>query len=315
MLDFARRGNPGRGACCLPRGCRPHSHRPRMAEPRDVFLEANRLRLHLLEWGERGERPPVLLLHGFQEHAHAWDWLAPHLVAAGHQVYALDARGHGDSEWVGRGGYYHFPDYVADVAFVVRHLGGRVALVGHSMGGNVALLYSGTEPARVAALALIEGLGPPDSPVDSAPKRFAGWVTDLERRPGRERRGRPLEQAAARLRHYFPLTEEISLHLARHGTRPTGDDGLVTWKWDPLHATRSPQPFYVAQARTFWERISCPVLYLEGSRSFLSAAALEIEERVAALRAERVTIEGAAHHPHLERAEETARALIGFLGR
>jgi pimeloyl-ACP methyl ester carboxylesterase len=286
-----------------------------MPAPRDVFLTANGLRLHLLEWGEPGQRPPILLLHGFQEHAHAWDWLAPLLVAAGHHVLALDLRGHGDSEWVGRGGYYHFPDYVADVAFVVRQLGGRVTLVGHSMGGNVALLYCGSEPERVASLALIEGLGPPDSPPDSAPKRFAGWIRDLERTPARERRGRPLADAAERLRRFFPLTEEISLHLARHGTRPTGDDGLVTWKWDPLHATRSPQPFYVSQARTFWERIACPVLYLEGSRSYLSAAALEIEERVTALRAERVTIDDAAHHAHLEQPAATARALLGFLDR
>jgi len=288
-----------------------------MGEPRDLFLEANRLRLHLLEWGERGEGPPLLLLHGFQEHAHAWDWLAPRLAAAGHNVFAWDARGHGDSEWIGRGGYYHFPDYAADVAFVVRHLGGRVALVGHSMGGNVALLYAGSEPERVTALALLEGLGPPDSPHDVAPKRFAGWIADLERTAGSERRPRPLADCAARLRRYFPLTEEISLHLARHGTRAAGDaDGdLRAWKWDPLHATRAPQPFYVAQAETFWARITCPVLYLEGSRSYLSAAAFEIEERVAALHAERATIDGAAHHPHLEQPEETARVLLEFLAR
>jgi len=64
-----------------------------MSEPRDVFLEANRLRHHLLEWGS-GERV-VLLLHGFQEHAHAWDFVAPSLAAAGFRVLALDWRGHG----------------------------------------------------------------------------------------------------------------------------------------------------------------------------------------------------------------------------
>src|SRR5689334_17237183 len=103
MLDFPRRGNRGAAGARpvgLPRHGRPRSHRPRVAAPRDVFLTANGLRLHLLEWGEAGQRPPILLLHGFQEHAHAWDWLAPLLVAAGHHVLALDLRGHGDSEWV-----------------------------------------------------------------------------------------------------------------------------------------------------------------------------------------------------------------------
>lgn len=284
-------------------------------EPRELFFEANRLRLHLLEWGEPGSRTPVLLLHGFQEHAHAWDWLAPRLAAAGHHVVALDQRGHGDSEWVGRGGYYHFPDYIADVASVVRRLGGKVVLVGHSMGGNVSLLYSGSEPDRVEKLALIEGLGPPDAPPGVAPKRFAGWIADLERSAASVRRARPLDEMAARLRRYFPLTEEISLHLALHGTVASGEDGLRLWKWDPLHTTRAPQPYWVAQARTFWERITCPVLYLEGSRSYLSAEAFDIDQRLAALRAARVTIDGAAHHPHLERPEETARVLLDFLER
>ncbi|MBM4244220.1 MAG: alpha/beta hydrolase [Deltaproteobacteria bacterium] len=283
--------------------------------PRETFVEANRLRLHLLEWGPcSGDRPPILLLHGFQEHAHAWDRLAPLLARAGRHVVAWDARGHGDSEWIGRGGYYHFADYVADVAFVVRHLGGRVSIVGHSMGGNVTLLYAGTEPARVAAVAVIEGLGPVDTPMDAAPRRHAGWITDIERVARDERRDQTLDEAAAKLRRFFPLPEEIALHLARHGTKPSGADGRVVWKWDPLHATRSPQPFYVAQARTFWARIACPVLYLEGSTNLLSAK-FEIAERLAALDADKVTIEGAAHHPHLEQPEATARVLLDFLDR
>src|SRR5262249_14968784 len=109
------------------------------AVARDRFVTANGLRHHLLEWGERG--PVVVLLHGFLEQAHVWDFAAPALVAAGYHVYALDWRGHGDSEWVGAGGYYHFADYTADLAFVVRALGGRAVLIGHSMGASAALIY------------------------------------------------------------------------------------------------------------------------------------------------------------------------------
>lgn len=283
-----------------------------MSEPRERFVEANRLRHHLLEWGD-GAGVPLLLVHGFQEHAHAWDWIAPRLAAAGHRVFALDWRGHGDSEWIGRGGYYHFADYVADLAAVVRRLGGRVSLVGHSMGGNAALLYTGTEPERVARVAVIEGLGPPDSPPEVAPERFAGWIEDLGRAAAAVRTPLSLDEAAARLQRHFPLGDEVARHLALHGTRPTAANGLRTWKFDPLHSTRAPQPFYVAQARAFWARITCPVLYVEGSRSFLSSAALEIDERVRTLGAGRERIEGAAHHPHLEQPEATARVLLGFL--
>src|SRR6185295_2351622 len=232
----------------------------------DRFLQANRLKLHLLEWGDTG--PVVLLLHGFLEHAHAWDWVAPELAAAGHHVFALDFRGHGDSGRVGAGGYYHFADYTADLAFLVRALGGRAALVGHSMGASAALIYAGTEPERVSALVAVDSLGPPDTLPEAAPDRFAYWIGDLARAEVRGPDADAPADAAARLRERFPrFSPEVAQHMAEHGTRPNGS-GRV-WKFDPLHQTSVPQPFYIAQARAFWRRISCPVLYVEGGESYL----------------------------------------------
>ncbi|HUK62815.1 MAG TPA: alpha/beta hydrolase [Dongiaceae bacterium] len=280
--------------------------------PRDRACIANRLRLHLVEWGERG--PVVLLLHGFLEHARAWDRVAPLLADAGLHVLALDWRGHGDSEWVGAGGYYHFADYVADLAGLVRELGGRAALVAHSMGASAALLYAGTEPERVSALACIDALGPPDSNPDVAPGRFTTWLGDLERVTARERPRFTLEEATSRLlERYVALSPENARHLAEHGTRPDGDARV--WKFDPLHQTTSPQPYYAAQARAFWRRITCPVLYVEGERSPFRLEENDAAERLAILRAARAMIPGAGHHPHLERPAELAAVLIEFLRR
>ena len=61
---------------------------------RDVTVQG--LRFHVLDWGGEG-RTPLLLLHGFTGHAHAWDTLAIALQPHFH-VYALDQRGHGDSD-------------------------------------------------------------------------------------------------------------------------------------------------------------------------------------------------------------------------
>jgi pimeloyl-ACP methyl ester carboxylesterase len=275
----------------------------------DRFLTANRLKLHLLEWGDAGR--VVLLLHGFLEHAHVWDWVAPRLAAGGYHVYALDWRGHGDSQWIGAGGYYHFIDYVADLAGVVRALADRVILVAHSMGGGAGVLYAGTEPERVEALVSIEGLGVPDSDASTAPDRAVGWLQDLERVAARERRPVSLTTAAARLRERSPhLSQAAALHLVEHGTKDV--DGKRLWKFDPLHQTRSPQPMSAAQARAFWQRVSCPVLYVEGSESWLRLPASDVAERLTTLHAGRVTIAGAGHHPHLEQPEELARVLLDF---
>lgn len=280
--------------------------------PRDRFIVSNRLRHHLLEWGESG--PVVMLLHGLLEHARTWDWIAPRLAEAGYHVFAVDWRGHGDSEWVGAGGYYHFADYVADLAGLVRSLGGSVALIAHSMGGGAAVLYAGTEPERVKALVSIEGLGVPDSDPREVPDRFGRWLHDLERAASRPARRMTLDEATARLRERFPqFAEEQLRHMAFWGTKEA--DGLRIWKFDPLHQTRAPQPTYVAQARAFWQRIRCPVLFVRGSDSTLILSAADLEERLSALRAERVSIESCGHHPQLERPAELARALLDFLAR
>ncbi|HJQ85133.1 MAG TPA: alpha/beta hydrolase [Candidatus Binatia bacterium] len=279
---------------------------------RDRFVVANRLRLHLLEWGASG--PTVVLLHGFLEHAHVWDFVAPRLAAAGLHVFALDWRGHGDSEWIGAGGYYHFPDYAADLAGVVRALGGTVALVGHSMGAGGATLYAGTEPERVRALACIDALGPPDMSARDVPSRYATWLADLDRVAARPAGTLTLEEAAARIRIRFPhFSDDVAAHLARHGTRAV--DGARAWKFDPLHQTTAPTPYYVAQARPFWDRIACPVLYVAGEKSFFRLPPDEEADRLAALRAERVVLADVGHHPHLEAPEQLAEVLVAFLGR
>jgi pimeloyl-ACP methyl ester carboxylesterase len=276
----------------------------------------------------------VLLLHGFLEHAHAWDFVAPQLADAGFRVLALDWRGHGDTQWIGAGGYYHFPDYAADLAGVVRALGGRTALVGHSMGAGGAVLYAGTRPSAVTALVCIDALGPPDMRPDDVPRRYESWLADLDKTAARERTALTLADATARIHERFPhFSDAVASHLALHGTREaerpsqhgaagarTGaahqtENGARVWKFDPLHQTTAPTPYYVAQARPFWRRIICPVLYVAGSESPYRLTAEDESDRLTMLRAEHVVMPGVAHHPHLEAPERLAEILITFLRR
>ena len=280
--------------------------------PESRHFESRALRLHYLDWG--GEGPTVVLAHGLLEHAHAWDLFAPLLRDAGFRVVALDWRGHGDSGWVGPGGYYHFSEYVADLAFFVRHLGGAVSLVAHSMGGNVALQYAGTEPDRVRALVNIEGLGPPGADFHTAPEKYATWIGDLERAATRPPRPFTRETAERRLREGFPfLDEDAARHMVEHGTRE-GEGGLL-WKYDPLHRTTAPQPYYAEQAREFWKRIVCPLLYVDGDSGMISETMAVLAERVQAMGAERVTFPGVKHHPHLECPEDLLVPVVEFLRR
>ncbi|MEB2313544.1 MAG: alpha/beta hydrolase [Sorangiineae bacterium] len=274
------------------------------------------LEAHVLEWGAESAAldHTVVLVHGFLDLAWGWEDTVTAGLAERFHVLAPDMRGHGDSARVGAGGYYHFMDYVADLASLIDALGrARVSLVGHSMGGSIAAYLAGAWPERVHRLALLEGLGPPVDELPE-PERVARWIGEWRRARARAPRAyASLEAAAARLRENDPrLGPELALRLAAHGTR-RDPDGLHRFKHDPLHLTRGPYPFRLDVAERFWRRVSCPVLLVEGSESPFRALA-GLDERAACFSSvERVTLEGASHMVQRHRPAELASELARFL--
>jgi pimeloyl-ACP methyl ester carboxylesterase len=105
--------------------------------------------------GAAGARP-FLLVHGLASNARVWDEVAGRLASAGHSVYAVDQRGHGESDEPAGG--YDIGTAVDDLAAISAELGLRdVVVAGHSWGGNIALRLTAGNPALVAALALVDG--------------------------------------------------------------------------------------------------------------------------------------------------------------
>ena len=265
---------------------------------------------HVLEWDAPGDTTFVLV-HGFLDLAYGWHEVAPRLGA---HVIAPDLRGHGDSDWIGPGGYYHYLDYVADLDEVIARLArGRVVVVGHSMGGGVASYWAASRPGRAAALALLEGLGPPDQSESDLPARTAHWIDTWKTARDHTRTIASLDQAAARLRKHDPLLgEELARRLAAEGTREAEAGGLV-WKHDPLHLTMGPYPFRRDHAARYWRAIACPVLVVDGE---LSAPTLPADERAARRAAiprhTHVTLPGAAHMMQRHRPAELAQVLVDF---
>jgi pimeloyl-ACP methyl ester carboxylesterase len=166
----------------------------------------------------------------------------------------------------------------------------------------------------VTAFVCVDALGPPDSDPTQTPHRYAAWLADLDKVAARESAVLTLDEATARLRERFPhFPPDVAAHMARHGTR--GDDGRRTWKFDPLHQTTAPTPYYVAQSHAFWTRIACPVLYVAGAETPYRLPPEDEAMRLEALRAERVVLPGVAHHPQLEAPERLAPVLVDFLRR
>jgi pimeloyl-ACP methyl ester carboxylesterase len=279
------------------------------------------LSLHLLEWeaGPDGDADhTVLLLHGFLDHGGGFRALVDAGLGGRVHVVAPDLRGHGDSDRVGAGGYYHFFDYLADVEGVVEQTArARLSVIGHSMGGMVAGYFVGTFPERVTKLALLEGMGPPATE-DTSPARVRGWLAGWARQAGRAPRRMTLDEAAARLRENDPLLdEEGARREAALATRPSPDGATVEWKHDPLHLTTAPYAFRLEVAERFWAEARCPVLLVEGERSLFRFDEAEAARRRAcftrAPSVERVTLAGAGHMMQRHRPRELAALLVDFL--
>lgn len=288
-----------------------------MPEPKEHSLDVRGLKIHYLEWNSRTEEP-LILVHGFLDHARSW---TPFVAALEEQsskpiwIIAPDCRGHGDSGWVGAGGYYHFPDYLFDLDSLIHALGvPTVTLVGHSMGGTISFLYTGTFPHRVRRLALIEGMGPLGLTFADAPGRMDKWTSEVRNlKQQQHREYSSLEEAAKRLRRGNPrLSPELALQLARWGAKKN-HDGKWVWKFDPLHRTTAPQPFYSGQALAFLRRIQCPVMFINGQRSRQTPRP-DMPERLEAIKRRQVVeIENAGHMVHHDNPERLAEVILGFM--
>lgn len=126
----------------------------RVPTPRLERVDAGGIRLACRVWDDAGAST-VVLIHGNGAHAGWWDPIVPWLVP-GWRVVALDLRGHGESDWA-EPPRYALADYVADVGTVLDALApGPAPLLGHSMGGRVAVQLAATAPGRVRALALLD---------------------------------------------------------------------------------------------------------------------------------------------------------------
>ena len=128
-----------------------------MQGPTSHFYFSQRLRLHYVDWGNEGAEP-LLLVHGGRDHCRNWDWVANELREQYH-IIAPDLRGHGDSQWL-IGGTYTLLDYVYDIAQLIEqmHLS-PVTIIGHSLGGAIALQTAISNTDKVDAVTLIGSAG------------------------------------------------------------------------------------------------------------------------------------------------------------
>jgi pimeloyl-ACP methyl ester carboxylesterase len=287
-------------------------YRPRRV-PREEQVQVRGLAHRVLRFGPASD-DPVVLLHGWLDTADTFQFLVD-AIASDLPFAAFDWRGFGGSEWSDHG--YWFPEYLADLDLLLERLcpAGPARLVGHSMGGNIALIYAGIRPERVRRVVSLEGFGLPRSRPADAPDRYRDWLQQLRESPAFGDYP-DFQELAHRLQRGNPrLVPEIAMFVARAWARPS--PGGVRLAADPAHKLLSPYLYRRDEAEACWNRIAAPALMVLAGRSeFLPRLGEDgtpdyFRRWIPGVRVE--VLPELGHMLHHERPAEVARLVEEFL--
>ncbi|MGQ0749197.1 MAG: alpha/beta fold hydrolase [Betaproteobacteria bacterium] len=275
---------------------------PQAAPHASGFVDTRTGRLHYLDYGT-AEKPAMLCLHGGAAHGHWFDFIAGGFTSRYH-VRALDQRGHGDSAWAVPPAYT-YEDYAGDLAEAVEKLDlDDFALVGHSMGGMVSLLYAATHPGRVAQLVIV------DTTMRMSEDRLAA-MREVGKRPGRDYENLDEFVARFRLRPSGSVpVQRILQHVAKNSARRT-DSGGWRHKFDRNVYAQRPE----LDGIPYWSNITMPALLVKGAKSARISPQVVSEIRARCPHVELAEIAQSDHHVTLDNPSGFVSAVQDFLSR
>jgi len=286
-------------------------------ESRSQWHSIRGLRLHVRSWEAPGSSPaPLVMLHGWMDCSASFQFIVDRLRRSG-SVQAPDWRGFGLSA-SSEADCYWFPDYLADLDRLLDQLSPErpVDLVGHSMGGNVAMLYAGIRPERVRRLVNLEGMGLTATRPAQAPLRYRRWLDEIAQNAPSPRLYRTIEAVAERLMRANPrLTAHRALFVARHWTRAR-EDGGFEMLGDRAHKLVNPILYRVPEVLACWRKIRADVLWVMAAeqpagRWYSSGDELERRLRVIAS-VRRAIVHDAGHMLHHDQPEQLADLIEDF---
>jgi pimeloyl-ACP methyl ester carboxylesterase len=291
---------------------------------RSEFVPIRNVKYHVLAWGERTPgKTPLLMVHGWMDVAASWQFVVDAL-AHDHWVVAPDWRGYGLTESPPADNYW-FPDYLADLDFLIDHYSpdAPVDLVGHSMGGNVAMLYSGSRPQRIRRLVNLEGFGLAVTQPSMAPQRYSKWMEELKALHRGEmdlKSYDSVDGVARRLMKTNPrLSQDKADWLARRWARQDAD-GQWRILGDPAHKVTNASLYRVDEVLEIYKCISAPTLAVEASDDSLSQwwqhryTLAEYHERLKSIPDCRIArVEDAGHMLHHDQPARVAQLIGEFL--
>lgn len=230
------------------------------ALPQDKYFESDGMRFHYLDWGEP-KNPTIIMLHGFAQQSHSWDFVALGLCDK-FRIVAFDQRGHGDSDW-SQNHNYSLNDYHNDIDNLIKHLGlSETLMVGMSMGGRNAFTYAASHPDLVSALVVVDAAPVAQS---SGRDKIRNFVSQEDVHPS-------IEEFVRMVHGYTPNRPIDQIWGSiKHNVKQLSD-GSWTWKYDKF--LRSPDRDFRSESKdvsdAMWaslDMLKAPTLLVVGEDS------------------------------------------------
>jgi len=291
---------------------------------RSEFVRIRHLDYHVLQWGEPAPgKTPLVMVHGWMDVAASWQFVVD-LLAADHHIIAPDWRGFGLTEAPPCDNYW-FPDYLADLDGLLDHYAPDtpVNLVGHSMGGNIAMLFAGARPQRIRRMVNLEGFGMPATRPEQAPGRYAKWMDEIKTLHRGEMALKSYDSAAGVARRLMKTNRRLGQDkadwLATRWARPDADG---TWRilGDAAHKITNANLYRLDEVLAIYQSISAPTLAVEASDDSLGQwyqgkyNLAEFHERLKSVPDCRIArVEDAGHMLHHDQPAQVARLIDDFL--
>jgi pimeloyl-ACP methyl ester carboxylesterase len=256
-----------------------------------------------------------VFLHGWGDTGETFQFLVDHLSSR-HTIVAFDARGFGRTEWPAEG--YWFPDYLADLEAIIDVLSPEAAvdLLGHSMGGNVAMLYAGVRAHRVRRLVSLEGFGLQSMAAERTPARYRQWLDEIKQGTSYATY-ESIEQFASVLARRNPRTSPEHLQFIARSWGRERDDGRIELRSDPRHKRVNPVLYQREQAQACWRDITARTMFVVGAQSDVAKQMRDAQVAADFTRLfpdlTVMTIPDAGHMMHHERPRAVAELVESFL--
>jgi non-heme chloroperoxidase len=248
----------------------------------------------------------VVLLHGGGQTRHSWRRTAQALAASGRTAVALDARGHGDSDWHPDQDYA-LDGFVRDLVAFVGTLEAAPVLVGASLGGMTALTAVGEHPGLARGLVLVDV-------VVQVERKGVERIRDFM--SARPEGFASLDEAADAIAAYNPhRPRPRNLDGLRKNLR-LGDDGRWRWHWDPAFMRIDDEPQRQIDPQRLGAaaaQVAIPTLIVRGAESDVvsDAGVADMLRRIPTARV--ADVAAAGHMVAGDDNDVFATALEGFL--